>query len=258
MYTQCPECLTVYALHAQALVPGCGCVRCGHCDTVFNALGTLAEQLPPEPFRQLDEHALDQTPVRLDEAVFRPPSLGAGGDDEPHDDFTQLVFAPKFVRQTRPPRRWWGWTLVCAVLLIGLAVQLAWAKRDDLIADSTIGPMLQRTCATLGCSLPLVRDVSLLRLRARNVQAHPKIAGALLITANVHNDATFTQPFPVVNITLADADGKRLAMRRFRPEEYVGDRSTLQRGMAPSTDTVMVFEVQDPGQNAVGFEFSFE
>ena len=62
----------------------------------------------------------------------------------------------------------------------------------------------------------------------------------------------------MVNITLADADGKRLAMRRFRPEEYVGDAATVARGVRPAADTVMVFEVQDPGQNAVNFEFTFE
>jgi predicted Zn finger-like uncharacterized protein len=255
MYSQCPECLTVYALRAEALVPGCGCVRCGHCDHVFNALATLAEHLPPEPFRLLAVHELEQAPMRIDQAIFRPPPLEPLPEAE---DFTQLVFAPKFVRATRAPRRWWGWTIICAVLLLGLAGQLAWAKREDLIADPTIGPMLQHACATLGCHLPLVADVADLHLLARNVQAHPKIPGALLITANVRNDASFAQPYPVVNITLSDADGKRLAMRRFRPQEYVGEMPARARGLAPGSDTAMVFEVQDPGQNAVGFEFSFE
>jgi predicted Zn finger-like uncharacterized protein len=261
MYTQCPECLTVYALQAAALVPACGCVRCAHCDNVFQALGTLSEVLPPEPFRTLVEHALDRAPPLLDQAVFRPPAQHVAQAAADQEDFSQLTFAPRFAREKRKPRaprHWWGWTAVCAVLLLGLAGQLAWAKREALVADPTIGPMLGSACHVLRCQLPLVRDTTQLKLVARDVAAHPKIPGALLITAHVRNDASFAQPYPVVNITLSDADGKRLAMRRFRPEEYVGDAATVSRGLSAASDTVMVFEVQDPGQNAVNFEFEFE
>jgi predicted Zn finger-like uncharacterized protein len=261
MYTQCPDCLTVYALQAAALVPACGCVRCAHCENVFQALGTLSEVLPPEPFRKLAEHALDQAPPLLDQAVFRPPADPATEPAPGEEDFSRLTFAPRFARhkrKLRAPRHWWGWTAICAVLLLGLAGQLAWAKRDALVADPTIGPMLASACQLLRCQLPLVRDTIQLKLVARDVAAHPKIPGALLITAHVRNEASFAQPYPVVNITLGDAGGKRLAMRRFRPEEYVGDAATVARGLTAGSDTVMVFEVQDPGQNAVNFEFAFE
>jgi predicted Zn finger-like uncharacterized protein len=272
MYTQCPECFTVFKLDAAMLVPACGCVRCNHCDTVFNALGTLAEQLPPEPFTRLDIHSLDQEPPRLDIAVFRPrpalpepepDSLDATLDQHASveagesEDFSTLTFTPRFARKHRGRRRL-GWAFACIVLMLGLSAQLAWAKREELISDPQVGPLLQRACATLHCELPLVQDTHLLRLLARDVQAHPSVSGALLITASVRNDARFAQPFPVVTITLADVDGKRLAMRRFRPAEYVADTAVRERGLAPGTNAAMVFEVQDPGQHAVAFEFGFE
>ena len=111
MYTQCPECLTVYKLDAEQLVPACGCLRCGHCDTVFNALGTLAAHLPPEPFTRLAEHALDQDPPLADVAVFRPRPATPEPVDEPAEtasepapaedigeDFSQLTFTPRFAK----------------------------------------------------------------------------------------------------------------------------------------------------------------
>jgi predicted Zn finger-like uncharacterized protein len=276
MYTQCPECFTVFKLDAAMLVPACGCVRCNHCDTVFNALGTLAEQLPPEPFTRLDVHSLDQEPPRLDIAVFRPrPAATAPlpesepanlnvivDEQEPvaageSEDFSTLTFTPRFARKHRGRRRL-GWAFASIFLLLGLSAQLAWAKREELISDPQVGPLLQRACATLHCELPLVHDTRQLRLLARDVQAHPSVTGALLISASVRNDAHFAQPFPVVTITLADVDGKRLAMRRFRPAEYVADTAVRERGLAPGTNAAMVFEVQDPGQHAVAFEFAFE
>lgn len=269
MYTQCPECLTVYKLEAEALVPACGCVRCSHCDNVFNALGTLAGQLPPEPFTRLDEHALDREPPLADVAVFRPrpapeqptSSDGANSGDDvrtDNEDFSKLTFTPRFARKRHRSWRTAAWVAVCAALLLGLGAQLAWAKRDSLVADPTVGPLLAAGCAMIGCHLPLVPAPSQLRLMARDVEQHPSVRDGLLITASVHNDASFAQPYPVVTIVLSDANGQRLAMRRFQPDDYVSDASARERGLPGGATTAMVFEVQDPGQRAVAFAFSFE
>jgi predicted Zn finger-like uncharacterized protein len=276
MYTQCPECLTVYKLEAELLVPACGCLRCSHCDAVFNALGTLAAHLPPEPFTRLAEHALDQDPPVAEVAVFRPrpvveeapepaaavPSTGeAEATDAPEaveEDFSQLTFTPRFARPRRRSWRTAAWVAVCTVLVLGLGAQLAWAKRDVLIADPTVGPWIETGCAAIGCHLPLVSAPARLRLLARDVEQHPSVGDGLLITASVRNDASFAQPYPVVTIVLSDANGQRLAMRRFQPEDYVGDAATRARGLAGGATTAMVFEVQDPGQRAVAFAFSFD
>lgn len=47
MYTQCPDCATVFRVTAEALRAAQGDVRCGVCATTFNALENLSEQ----PFR---------------------------------------------------------------------------------------------------------------------------------------------------------------------------------------------------------------
>ncbi len=273
MYTQCPECLTVYKLEAEQLVPACGCVRCRHCDTVFNALGTLATQLPPEPFTRLPEHALDREPPLVEVAVFRPrpepepletavepvESVPAVDAEVPaQEDFSQLTFTPAFARRKRRSWQTAAWIIVCLVLLLGLLAQLGWAKRDTLIADDTAGPLLREACDLFGCHLPLVAAPERLRLLARDVEQHPSVPDGLLITASVRNDASFAQPYPVVTVVLSDAQGERLAMRRFQPEDYVGDAGARVRGLPGGATTAMVFEVQDPGQRAVAFSFSFE
>jgi hypothetical protein len=132
------------------------------------------------------------------------------------------------------------------------------AKRDFLIRDPAIGGWLRTACNTLGCELPLVAAPQQLRLLASNVQAHPSVSGALMISASVRNDAIFAQPFPVLTVTLSDAQGQRLAMRRLQPREYLDDTTILEHGLAPGASAALLLEVEDPGDKAVALEFGFE
>ncbi|HET6555181.1 MAG TPA: MJ0042-type zinc finger domain-containing protein, partial [Dyella sp.] len=71
MYAQCPDCLTVFSLNTETLAQARGEVVCGHCFAEFDALASLSDQLPAEPFHQLPERKVD-LPPRLDLAVYRP------------------------------------------------------------------------------------------------------------------------------------------------------------------------------------------
>ena len=62
----------------------------------------------------------------------------------------------------------------------------------------------------------------------------------------------------MLTITLSNARGQRVAMRRLQPREYLDDRAILQRGLAPGASAVLLLEVEDPGDKAVAFEFGFE
>jgi predicted Zn finger-like uncharacterized protein len=284
MYTQCPECLTVFSLDVAMLAQARGYVACSNCAAEFDALPSLTDQLPPEPFRQLPIQPQSEQPPTLDLAVYRPrPEPPAVRVNEATtsaptapDDFSQLQFAPRFARdksarKTRRSRqqhhlrhrqvngsRHGPWILTCALLTVLLGLQLAWINRDLLIRDPVVGGWLRRGCALLDCRLPLVAAPDQLRLLDSNVQAHPSVPGALMISASIRNEASFAQPYPIVTLTLSNASGKRVAMRRLLPREYLDDNAIRRRGMAPRASTVLLFEVQDPGDNAVAFEFGFE
>jgi len=263
MYAQCPDCLTVFSMDAELLAQARGHVVCGHCQVEFDALLSLSSQLPPEPFQYLPSRENSGRLPRADAAVYRPrPEQVFAPASTPaaeNGDFSQLVFSPRFAREAKSSAgRRWPWLVACLVLLLLLCAQLAWAKRDVLIADATAGSWLRQACTGLGCRLPLVQDVHRLRLLARDVQAHPSVPGALLISATVRNDASFDQPWPVVSVTLSDVDGKRIAMRRLQPAEYLGDSAALERGLAAGGNAALVLEVEDPGNKAVAFEIGFE
>ncbi len=263
MYTQCPECLTIYKLDGPELAAAHGSVRCAHCAAVFDALRTLALHLPPEPIERLEVHALHAAPPQLEAPVFRPApaqvSLFAEAADRARAaERSSLPAFAKKRRRARRPRREWPWLAGCALLLLTLAGEIAWAEHARWIDDARARAWLEPVCATLGCRLPLRRDAATLQLLSRDIRPHPSVTGALIISATLRNDAAFAQAFPTVEISLSDLDEKRIAMRRFQPREYLGDTRALASGLAPGASTSLVFEVADPGRNAVAFEFRFE
>jgi len=279
MYTQCPECLSVFSLDAATLAQAHAFVTCGYCGADFDSLATLADDLPPEPFNELALNEPSLTPPQVQMVVYHPqPPPAAVVEDAPvtgappvAEDFSQLVFAPRFARAVtlKPPRHTHrhlhpatghgrGWVLACGILTLLLGAQVAWARRDALISAPTTGAWLRASCAVLHCTLPLVAAPDRLRLVASNVQTHPSVPHALMISASVRNDAPFAQPYPVLTLTLSNAHGQALAMRRLRPREYLDDTAVLRRGLPPGASTVLLLEVADPGDQAVAFEFAFE
>lgn len=277
MYTQCPECLSVFSLDARTLAQAHAFVTCGHCGADFDSLATLADTLPAAPFQQLPLNTPAMAPPLADLVVYRPtaaPPLEAGAPTVPEPDatdhdFANLVFAgrPQRERRTRrqPHRhlhsgqgRRWPWALACIVLAVVLALQLGWAFRNTLLTRAPSSEWLRAACATLHCSLPLVAAPRQIHLLDSNVQTHPSMPHALLISASVRNDARFAQPWPVVVLTLSNARGERVAMRRLQPRQYLDDVAARARGLAPGASAVLVLEVTDPGTQAVAFEFAFE
>lgn len=272
MYTQCPDCLTVFSLDAELLSHALGQVQCGHCDQVFEALANLTQQLPPEPFERLGVHLTAAQPPRLDLAVYRPQlrlpePVGDIADAPARNDFSQLVFTPRFARgrlpraagrTTRKPARRGFWISVCLLLALLLGAQLAWVERDALLSDRTVGGWLRQTCARLGCGLPLVRDVSRLQLLARDVRPQPNAPGTLIISARFRNAARFAQPYPVIVVTLSDARGNAVGVRRLPPGAYLDDPAAQRAGLASGATATVLIQAADPAGKAVSFQFAFE
>ena len=267
MYTQCPECLTIYKIGADLVGQGHGSARCGHCAATFDVLRTLVEALPSETVEQLPLHHIDPVPPQLSIPALRPQGNGMQ---------QSLLFDPD-ARMRRPPSqprpvtpafarksggayrsaRRWPWLLGSTLLALSLLGQIGYAKRAPLLEDGHVRPWLDRACATLGCTLPPRHAPARLALLSRDIRPHPSVPNALIISATLRNDAAFTQAFPDVEIVLSDLDENRIAMRRFRPQEYLGDARTIAAGLAPGATAALVFEVADPGKNAVAFEFKF-
>lgn len=273
MFTQCPECMTVFTVDADALARAHGCVSCGQCSATFDTMATLCDTLPEEPFETLPINEPGAAPPLLLQPVEHewPPQQGLfqahapsaseqdfpaepAGDDE--GDADRHVFG--LDRQPRKRTGSRGLLVACLALAVGLAAQLAWAERSSLMKVPAAASAMRSACSLLGCQAPAARDLKQLELTSRDIRRHPSVPGALMISATVRNNASFRQPWPVIGITLSDLDDHKVAMRRFRPSEYLHDATIRKQGLAAGASAALVFEVVDPGHNAVAFEFSFE
>jgi predicted Zn finger-like uncharacterized protein len=262
MYAQCSECLTIYKVRAEALVHGRGRARCGTCGAEFDVFATLTDELPPEPFNTLKRRVAPAGVPQLTVPAARPQS-------EQRELFVQFdpslraehKEAPAFVRKARTvavraPVSW-GWRFATLAMALLLTVQLAWVYRQTLLGNARLHALAEKSCENLGCTLPALADRSRMRLMARDIAPHPSVPHALIISATVANEAPFAQTYPVIEITLSDVNERRIAMRRFRPEEYLGDPRNIAIGLAAGATVTLSLEVEDPGRDAVAFEFQF-
>jgi predicted Zn finger-like uncharacterized protein len=236
------------------------------------AAAAVAE--PAETMSADEEHpastAEDGTVAALAEpASAETEPANASAETAAMPEAPEHAFAPAVIAAAAPvyvrPLRKRGfrlaalaWPLGCIVLAFTLLVQLGWIERAALFRNAATRAWMTSICASISCRMPPIKDTAKLELLSRDIRPVPDTPGALSITATVRNDATFTQPYPVVEVELDDLDNNPVAMRRFRPAEYMPDPAQRAAGIGPGATVAIAFEVADPGKNAVAFQFNFE
>ena len=159
-----------------------------------------------------------------------------------------------------PPRRRTGlWLSLSTAFAVCLAIQVLYFERERFLNDPDWRQRIINACTTVGftCALPLPEALDQIQLISRDIRPHPSVEDALIINATLQNKADFAQAYPAVIIRLSDLEGRVVGVRRFGPSEYVDDMRPVDKGIAGGTLLPLVFEIVDPGDRAVAFEFTF-
>jgi predicted Zn finger-like uncharacterized protein len=264
MYTQCPHCLAVFRVRANALSAARGVARCGRCHREFDALASLTDTLPGHARAGARANA---EPGGLGDPVGRvagQPDLFVGADAPPTEapalaGEVRIVRAagpaPSFTRGEAPAGESGWWWFGALLLALALAIQLAWIYRAPLLADARVREAAEALCRRVDCALPTIDDRSRITLVDHSVEPHPSRPHALKITGVLVNQSALPQSLPLVELVLSDTGGRRVAMRRFLPEEYLDERRPPR--LEPGRDVRIDLEVEDPGGDAVNFQFAF-
>ena len=233
----------------------------------------------PEPVMALEDVASIEPVAEDASPAIEPPAptqprVIADDDPETPDAFTAAVAeilpptpmrrrsdgaAPSFHRRERAPlstRAHLRAIAAVSALVLLLTLQLLLAQRDELAANPRWRPLVGAVCGVLRCNLPPWREPTAFTMLSRDVRPHPGAPGTLLINASFRNDARWSQPWPSLQLTLSDLDGRMVGARVFAAREYLGAAPT-QKELAPGQSAAITLAVVEPAPNVVAFTFDF-
>ena len=222
MYTKCSHCKAVFRVTMKELTAAQGKLRCGECGSVFNAMDSLSTKLPEQvdPSESVSFESLNNKQLESYRVATPKPAA------------TKTQKQPA----SKTNKKLWG--VVATVALAGLLVTQVWATRDTWLAPS--------------------KDPEKIKMTSRKVFSHPSEPNALIITGLIENTSSNDQPYPFLEAKLLDSHNQLVALRRFRPEEYL-EKYNPNKLLKSSEITSIRLKIQDPpGSNkAKHFQFSF-
>ncbi|MGY2231364.1 zinc-ribbon domain-containing protein [Pseudomonas tolaasii] len=182
-------------------------------------------------------------------------------DASVHDDVLQdLEDDPLHLYAHKRPSSWARrlfWIVLVLLAAAGLAGQYIAYQFDDLARQDAYRPWFQQLCPSLGCTVPSRVDIAHIKSSNLVVRSNPEFAGALVVDAIIYNRATFSQPFPLLELRFADLNGGLIASRRFKPAEYLSGELAGVSEMPSQTPIHISLDILDPGSKAVNYSLSF-
>lgn len=229
-----------------------GLLRCGECDTIFDAMKALSTTLPEErDFADADLQSIERGQNRPPDTRIRV--LPDNHSTKPVRNQNRTKTSKKHDFSTRS-RKFLLLSLTALALL--LLLQLLYSSRDWLAEQPLTATVTRNICEMIGCEIRSPRDVSQIKMLSHSVYSHPNLPNLLIISASIQNNATFEQPYPLLEISFLNSNSEVVALRRFSAEEYAGSERSEQL-MPTATPEEFSVNIADPGTDAVRFQFRF-
>lgn len=241
MITRCPRCMTVFRVTEDQLQARAGQVRCGRCDTIFDARASL-----------LSSPSATASGSRAPLPGGNAPTTSGGklpalrGDKSP-DSTLNLGRRPRI---RRSPLWWVG----SALALIALAMQAFYHYRGDIATLLPAAkPLLQRFCVQFQCEIPLPRRVDLLGIESSDLQADSANPSVMVLTATLRNRAAFAQALPALELSLTNPQDRTVARRVLSPQEYAPRGTRVEAGFAAGSELQVRVYMEAAALQATGY-----
>ena len=192
--------------------------------------GTRQEERSP-----LFDEVQGATPENLDEQYLAPQ-----GDAYNH---------------AHPFRDTLAWGIASFFLLFTLAAQAVYAYRTEISAMAPgVRSYIEQYCKLLQCGIPQAPQyVKLLNIESSDMRADPQRQGVNVLTALVRNYASYPQAYPLVQLTLIDAQDRPLASRTFPPPAYLEKDVDFVEPVAPNGEFNIGLNIDSGDLNAAGY-----
>ncbi|HQU17220.1 MAG TPA: DUF3426 domain-containing protein [Gammaproteobacteria bacterium] len=206
-----------------------------------------------------DRATVEPDPGAALEPAAIEPTAGNTADEDAREFIPAALWedlAPPRLR-THSPVATAAWSAGILLLLATLLGQFVYFQSANLVYYPGLRPWLEPFCHLTGCRVPLPKVLADFDILDRRVYNDPTRKHALVISLIVQNDAAFRQAYPYLQVRFFDLAGQAVALRRFAPGQYLPQGIDPHAGIGPHGSVPVVLEVEDPGQEAVAYDFDF-
>lgn len=246
MYTRCPECRTPFRITRAQLAARAGLVRCGRCDAVFRAHEQLLEPPVSSPAARAGD---GQSPKRRRrKSAYSATHASRRSNDPGIPTISEFSFASK-PRRLHPA----VWGILNLALFLGLAGQVVFFYRNDLVRYPAIEPLIGELCRVLEWRIELPAP-PLPELSETTIAPHPRFANGLRIRAVMVNRTAAALPYPLMEVNLTDSNGSVLARRAFESRQYLENPAGAGVRLQPNVAINALIDLVNPDGKAVGYE----
>ncbi|HEY7985529.1 MAG TPA: zinc-ribbon and DUF3426 domain-containing protein [Methylophilaceae bacterium] len=238
LVTTCPACGTMFKVQRDQLAAGTGEGRCSVCQHVFNAFEHQSE-IP-------DDAVENVSPAPQAQSFETPPAVSEAESIVPEAPLVIEAEMPAPLFTTPPTlpenlfkRRRFVWpaalkTLTAVMVLLAIAVvQSAFHYRTHVIEKLPRSyPVFAAVCQLFGCSVALPHQAALVNIEDHRLLSDPLHDDVLILESTLDNRAEFPQVYPLIELTLMDANNQAVATRTFRPQEYLPNNLNIASGLA--------------------------
>ncbi|MGB1310468.1 MAG: zinc-ribbon and DUF3426 domain-containing protein [Leucothrix sp.] len=225
MYTRCSHCSAVFRVTMKELTAAQGKLRCGECSNVFNAMDNLSTKLPnqADPSQNISFDSLN-----------RKQQPGSTTNHAVEQNAVRQ-HSQQYTTQHKKTGNLW---LILSVFALCVAlITQVWFSRELWFSK--------------------LRQPNTVKMLSKKVFSHPNQPDALVITASIKSFAKESQPFPYLEARLLDVNNQTIALRRFRPHEYLGNYQPDALLMSNAEVSIRLKIKDPPGNRAKHFQFSF-
>ena len=143
-------------------------------------------------------------------------------------------------------------SLLLAPLLIAQAVYFL--RGPITLSLPETRPMLERICQQIGCTIPLARQLELLRIESSALETDPEQPNHAKLRVSFSNRSNTPQAWPHFLLKLTDPRGDSLAQRAIKPTDYLTGNQSVKAGMPALSEREYVLDLDLGGLSAAGYE----
>jgi len=123
--------------------------------------------------------------------------------------------------------------LLCLILVLAAALQSVYFMRTTIISQwPVLKPDFIAACKFLGCTVELAANADLLTVDDSDLHEDTERPGLIRLSTTLINNAAFRQRYPLLELTLTDANETPVLRRTFKPAEYLPPSTNISNGLS--------------------------